>query len=91
MKNFLLKKKFWFAASTHKGEDNFCLKTHIKIKKKYIKILLQLLLQDILDRVKKNIKNLCEKNNFKTQILNKNDLILKNKEIIIINSFGAFK
>ena len=25
--------KDWFAASTHEGEDDFCLKTHIKLKK----------------------------------------------------------
>ena len=34
MKNFLIKKNFWFAASTHKEEDIFCLKTHLKLKKK---------------------------------------------------------
>ena len=33
--NFLLKNKFWLAASTHKGEENFCIETHIKIKKEY--------------------------------------------------------
>ena len=29
----ILNKKFWFAASTHKGEDIFCLKTHLELKK----------------------------------------------------------
>ena len=32
MKKFL-KKKFWFAASTHMEEEIFCLKTHLKLKK----------------------------------------------------------
>ena len=52
-------------------------------------ILLQLLHQDIL--IESNeIKNYVSKNlNLKTQILNKNDKILNDKEIIIINSFGV--
>ena len=28
------KKSFWCAASTHKGEEEFCLKTHLILKKK---------------------------------------------------------
>ena len=32
-KNTLLKKRFWLAASTHKGEDIFCIKTHLILKK----------------------------------------------------------
>ena len=36
----ITKKRFWFAASTHKEEEIFCLKTHLKIKEN-IKILLQ--------------------------------------------------
>ena len=34
-KNFLDKKKFWFAASTHKDENIFCLETHLNLKEKY--------------------------------------------------------
>ena len=29
----LAKLKFWVAASIHEGEDIFCLKTHIELKK----------------------------------------------------------
>ena len=32
--NILVNKRFWFAASTHFGEDEFCLKTHLLLKKK---------------------------------------------------------
>ena len=32
----LKKKRFWLAASTHIGEDNFCLKTHLLLKEKYL-------------------------------------------------------
>ena len=31
----LKKKTFWCAASTHKGEENICLKTHLNLKKAY--------------------------------------------------------
>ena len=37
------------------------------------------------------IKILSEKFNLKSQILNKNESILDNKDIIIINYFGALK
>ena len=40
-----------------------------------------------IDRVNK-IKLLCDNFKLKTQILNKEDIISKDKEIIIINSFG---
>ena len=31
---FLKSNKFWLAASTHEGEDEFCLNTHIELQKK---------------------------------------------------------
>ena len=34
-KDYLQKKRFWFAANTHKGEEIFCLKTHLEVKKKF--------------------------------------------------------
>ena len=33
-KGILLNKNFWLAASTHKGEELFCLNTHLELKKK---------------------------------------------------------
>ena len=33
--DFLLNEKFWLAASTHPGEDFFCIMTHLKIKQKF--------------------------------------------------------
>ena len=33
-KQTLINNKFWFAASTHENEEIFCLRTHLKIKKK---------------------------------------------------------
>ena len=80
-------KKFWCALSTHKGEDAFCLNTHIKIKKIHDDIVTIIIPRHI-DRVQ-NIKSICEKLNLKTQVISMNDKIEANKEIIIINSYGV--
>ena len=82
----LLKNKFWVAASTHKEEDIFCLKTHLKLKEKFSNII-SIIAPRHIERVK-SIKSLCEKSNLNAQILSKNEFITEGKEIIIINSFG---
>ena len=81
--------RFWVAASTHKEEDIFCLKTHIEIKKKYNDIV-TVIIPRHLDRTKK-IQELSSNLNLKTQLLNDGDKILNNKEIIIVNSFGVLQ
>ena len=86
---FLLKKRFWFAASTHQGEDLFCLKVHKKIKEKYEDIITIIAPRHI--HKTKDINALSNNLNLKTQILNQNEMILDNKEIIIINSFGVLQ
>ena len=85
----LLNKRFWFAASTHKEEDIFCLKTHQKLKNRY-NDLLTIIAPRHINRANQ-IKSICKKFNLSAQILNKNEAILQNKEIIIINYFGALK
>ncbi len=87
--NILQDKKFWFAASIHKEEDIFCLKTHLELKKKF-KDLITIIAPRHIDRVS-NIKTLSQKLNLTTQVLNKNETILQGKEVIIINYFGALK
>ena len=79
--------KTWCAASTHDGEENIVLKTHIEIKKKY-KNILTIIIPRHISRVL-FIKNLSKKLNLKTQILNNNDSINPEVEILIINSFGV--
>ena len=37
--SILLNSRFWVAASIHKEEDIFCLKTHIELKKKFSDII----------------------------------------------------
>ena len=87
--NFLMKKKIWFAASTHKDEDVFCMKTHLKLKKKF-KDIVTIIAPRHIERSKR-IKSLTENFKLTSQILDKDNLILEDKEIIIINYFGALK
>ena len=88
-KDILLKKRFWFAASTHEEEDIVCLNTHLSLKERY-KDLVTIIAPRHISRCRK-IKSLFEKNKLNVQILNKNESILENKEIVIINFFGALK
>ena len=83
----LLKKRFWFAASTHKGEDITCLKTHQKLKEKF-KDILTIIAPRHIER-SKEINSLCKKLNLSSQILEENEKIIDNKEVVIINYFGA--
>lgn len=85
--SFLSSNIIWLAVSTHEGEDLLCLQTHKKLKNK-IKDIITIIAPRHIDRVKK-IKKISEQLNLDSQVLNKGDLILKNKEIIIINSFGG--
>ena len=86
-KDILSKKRFWFAGSTHQEEDIFCIKTHLKLKEKFNDIITIIAPRHI-ERVKK-IENISKKFNLNVQILNKNEEILENKELIIINFFGG--
>ena len=88
-KKILLKKRFWLAASTHQGEDILCLKVHSYLKKKY-KNIITIIAPRHIDRVHK-IKSLSKSLNLSTQILNGNERISKNKEVILINSFGILQ
>ena len=81
--------RFWIAASIHEGEDLFCIKTHLQLKKNY-KDVKTILAPRHLDRVKK-IKSLSDSLGIKTQILNNEDEILNDVEIIILNSYGMLQ
>ena len=83
----LSNRKVWCAASTHSGEENFCLNIHKTLRKKEKK-LLTIIAPRHIDR-SQEIIDLCKKNNFLFQIINTvNEKIKKNTEILIINSFG---
>ncbi len=85
--NILNNKIVWCATSTHNNEEEFCIKTHIKVKEKIVNFLTILIPRHI--ERSDQIEKLCLKNKLKTQIINKGDSILNNTEIVIINSFGV--
>ena len=85
----LKRKNFWLAASTHKEEEVFCLKTHILIKKRLGNILTIIAPRHI--SRSRNIEKLCKKFDLKVQIINKDDVISEDKEVVIINSFGILQ
>tara|TARA_B100001063_G_scaffold243236_1_gene273456 strand:- start:1965 stop:3245 length:1281 start_codon:yes stop_codon:yes gene_type:complete len=87
--DFLLNNRFWFAASTHKEEDMFCLKTHLELKKKFRDIVTILAPRHV--ERSNEIYDLCKKLNLNAQILNNNQTILRENEIIIINQFGVLQ
>ncbi len=86
-KKFLMNKRFWFAASIHREEDIFCLKTHLKLKETY-KDVVTILAPRHVERTSE-IVALSKKYNLSTQVLEKNKKISENKDIIIINHFGV--
>ena len=86
-KNMLKNIRFWCAVSTHPGEDLFCIKTHLNIKKIYNNIVTILIPRHI--NRSNDIELACSKFNLKSQILSNDELIDPNSEIIIINSYGV--
>jgi len=79
--------KFWCAVSTHKGEDNLCLQTHLKIKEN-LKNFITIIIPRHINR-SKEIEISCKKLNLKSQVLSDGELIERDKEIVIINSYGS--
>ena len=86
-KEILSNRKFWCAISTHKGEDLFCIKTHLNLKVNH-KTIITIIIPRHIDRVK-DIKLSCKNLNLTSQILSDGELINPDKEIIIINSYGV--
>ena len=81
--------RFWVAASTHKEEDIFCLKTHVELKKTYSDIK-TIIAPRHLNRTSRIVK-LSNSFNLRTQILNRNDEIYPENDVVIINSFGVLQ
>ena len=86
---FLKTGLYWLASSTHAGEEAFCIKVHLKIKKSMGNVITIIAPRHI-SRVN-DIQKLCQNLNLKSQILAENEIISKNSEIIIINSYGFLK
>jgi 3-deoxy-D-manno-octulosonic-acid transferase len=85
LKNF----NTWCAASTHEGEEEIIIKTHLLLEKK-IQSLKTIIIPRHIDRCT-SIKNICEKFNLICQILNENELINPNSNIVIVNSYGVLQ
>ena len=79
----------WCAASTHEGEEEIIIKTHINLKEK-IRNLKTIIIPRHITRVK-NISSLAIRHDLTAQILNDKEEINKKAEIIIVNSFGVLE
>ncbi len=84
--NLLKESKVWVAASTHEGEEIFCIKTHLLLKKD-LKNVISIIAPRHINRINQ-IEKLCQSFNLNYQVLRKGELIQEKKEIIIINYFG---
>lgn len=83
----LKNRKIWCAASTHPGEEIFCIKVHKKIKQSHNKILTIIAPRHI-KRVNA-ISEICKNDKLKYQIVkNTKEKVLDKTEILIVNSFG---
>jgi 3-deoxy-D-manno-octulosonic-acid transferase len=83
------RKKIWVASSTHSGEEIFCAKAHVEIKKK-IKNIVTIIIPRHIHRVNEIVSDL---ENFKLNIVthNTNRKSLKNIDIYIVDTFGETK
>ncbi len=89
LKSEFKKKKIWIASSTHKNEELFCAKAHIRLRKK-IKNLLTIIIprhihrtQDIISEMENiGLKVYCHSSNLKS---------LSNVDIYIVDTYGETK
>ena len=86
LKSIFEKHNIWCAASTHPGEEEIILKTHALIKQKGVKIITIIIPRHI--NRSKEISEISNNLNIKSQIVNKFEDISKDSEILIINSIG---
>ena len=82
-------KKIWVASSTHLGEETFCAKAHIDLKKK-IKNLITIIIPRHIHRVNQIITEL-ENFNLKVTTHSSKNKNLKNIDIYIVDTFGETK
>ncbi len=86
IKNFFLKKIYWCAGSTHRGEEVYCIKTHLELKKKY-KNFVSIIIPRHINR-KYELINLFKKNNLKFYCHSWNKKIHDNTEIYLVDTYG---
>ncbi len=86
LSNEFKKYKIWIAASTHHTEEDFCLKSHIEMKKKTEKLITIIIPRHIyrVDKIISQIKNL----NLKFVLHSSKVKNLTNTDIYIVDTFG---
>ena len=89
LKKELIKKKIWVASSTHQGEELFCAKAHIELKKK-VKNLITIIIPRHIHRSRKIISEI-ENLNLKVSCHSFKPKSLKNTDIYIVDTFGETK
>ena len=82
-------KRVWVASSTHKEEELFCARAHLKLKKK-IKNLITIIIPRHVHRVGDIIKDINNLN-LKVVLHSSKNINLKNADIYIVDSFGETK
>ena len=82
-------KSVWVASSTHKEEELFCARAHLKLKKK-IKNLITIIIPRHVHRVGDIIKDINNLN-LKVVLHSSKNINLKNTDIYIVDSFGETK
>ena len=82
-------KKIWVASSTHLGEEIFCAKAHINLKKR-VKNLITVIIPRHIHRVNKIISEL-ENLNLKVTTHSSKSKNLKDIDIYIVDTFGETK
>ena len=89
LKSELYKKKIWLASSTHKTEEIFCAKAHLKLKKKITNLLTIIIPRHIhrANEITNEIKNL----NLKIALHSSKPKNLKNVDIYLVDTFGETK
>ena len=89
LKNNFKNKKIWIASSTHTGEEIFCVKAHLELKKK-IKNLITIIIPRHISRANEIISEIA-KFNLNTVSHSSKSKNFKNLDIYLVDTFGETK
>ncbi len=89
LKNKFKNKKIWIASSTHSGEEIFCVKAHLELKKK-IKNLITIIIPRHISRANGIISEIT-KFNLNTITHSSKSKNFKNLDIYLVDTFGETK
>ena len=89
LKNKFKNKKIWIASSTHSGEEIFCVKAHLELKKK-IKNLITIIIPRHISRANEIMSEIA-KFNLNTISHSSKSKNFKNLDIYLVDTFGETK